>query len=137
MNTKIKGNKAEAVVIAEFVKRGIPVMLPFGDNEKYDIVVELNGAFKSVQVKYGRVSNGCVEAELKHRIGCKRVAYASYKGKVDYIAIWCEFNDTVYLLDSLFFSVKNRAMLRIDPPKNNSAISTVKWAKDYELAKLI
>ncbi|HEY4196882.1 MAG TPA: group I intron-associated PD-(D/E)XK endonuclease [Mucilaginibacter sp.] len=133
MNTKLKGNKAEAVVISAFVKKNIPVLLPFGDNEKYDIVIEVAGVFKSVQIKYGRFKNGCVEADIKHRIGFKRIKYSNYKGKVDYIAIWCEDNDKVYLLDSLYFSNKTRALLRIDHPKNNSSHTTVKWAKDYEI----
>lgn len=62
-NTKIKGNKAESVILAEFVKHEIPVLLPFGDNEKFDLVIFINNEFKSVQVKYGRYVNGCVVAD--------------------------------------------------------------------------
>ena len=52
-NTKSTGNKAESVILSEFVKHNIPVLLPFGDNEKYDLVIDLEGKFYSVQVKNG------------------------------------------------------------------------------------
>lgn len=32
--TKTKGNIGEAIIIAEFVKRGIQVSIPFGDNTR-------------------------------------------------------------------------------------------------------
>ena len=40
METHRKGDLTEAIVIAELTKREIPVSIPFGDNERYDIVVE-------------------------------------------------------------------------------------------------
>ena len=137
INTKTKGNKAEAVILSEFVKRGFPTMLPFGDNEKYDIVVEINGEFKSIQIKYGRYRNGCVVAAVTHRIGVNRKKEESYVGKVDYIAIWCEELNTCYLLDLKTFSSKSKTQLRVEHPKNNTSISTVVWAKDYELGKVL
>lgn len=131
-NTKSKGNKAEAVVLSEFVKNNIPVLLPFGDNEKYDLVFELNGEFKSVQVKYGRIVNDCVVSDIRHRVGVKRIEYETYFEKVDFIAIWCEYNNNVYLIPMKEFGNKTTARLRLKPPINNSSISTVCWAKDYE-----
>jgi hypothetical protein len=50
-NTKAIGEISEAVVLAEFLKAGIPVLLPFGDNQRYDMVVEAGGRFLSVQCK--------------------------------------------------------------------------------------
>lgn len=131
-NTKSKGNKAEAIVLAEFVKNNIPVLLPFGDNEKYDLVFEFGGTFRSVQVEYGRVRNGCVIADIRHRIGFKRIKYETYFNKVDFIAVWCEYNDKVYLLPIKELGDKIEARLRLDPPLNNASISTVCWAKQFE-----
>lgn len=58
--TKKTGNKAESVILSEFVKSDIPVLLPFGDNEKYDLVVEINKNFYSIQVKHGLYKNGVI-----------------------------------------------------------------------------
>ena len=135
MNTKVKGNKAESVILSELVKQNIPVMIPFGDNEKYDFVIDLHDSFKSVQVKYGTYANGCITADIRHRIGAKRIKYETYAGKVDYIGIWCEAIDKSYLVPILFAN-KTVITLRIDKPKNNS-VKRIVWAKDYELVKII
>ena len=46
-NTKKVGNATEAVVMAEFLKAGFPVLMPFGENNRYDLVVETGGRFLS------------------------------------------------------------------------------------------
>lgn len=134
-NTKRKGNKAEAVILASFVKLEIPVSIPFGDNEKYDLIVEIDNQLKTVQIKYGTLSNGVVKCDARHRIGSDRIEYETYKDKVDYLAIWCETIDKVYLVPAK--DIGTHLYLRIDQPKNNSCISTIKWAKDYELTTTI
>ena len=42
VNTKRYGNIGEAMAISLFVKHGIPIAIPFGDNEKYDLIAEFN-----------------------------------------------------------------------------------------------
>ena len=37
-DTKTAGEITEAVVLAEFLKAGFPVLVPFGDNLRYDLV---------------------------------------------------------------------------------------------------
>lgn len=135
-NTKRKGNKAEAVVLAEFVKNGIPVLMPFGDNEKYDLVIEVNGEFKSVQVKKGIIRNGCVRADLRYKIGVQRLKSGRYFGKVDLIAIWSEEINKIYLIDLKNFN-KSSAVLRVEPPKNNYYKSTIVWASQFEISNMV
>lgn len=60
--TKDIGNRTEAAVLAEFLKRGISVSIPFGNSEPYDLVVHTKKGFKSIQVKHAIVKNGCVVA---------------------------------------------------------------------------
>ena len=45
------GEVSEAVVMAEFLKAGFPVLLPSGDSQRYDLVVEAGGSFLRVQCK--------------------------------------------------------------------------------------
>ena len=137
ISSKRKGNKAESVILSEFVKNNIPISLPFGDNEKYDLVAEINDKFYSVQVKYGRLKNGLISVDLRHRIGVKRIKYATYNGKVNFIAVWCEKNNTSYLLPLKSFGKKTMASLRLTPPKQNSCISKICWAKDYDFKKIL
>lgn len=134
MSTKLKGNKAESIIMSEFIRREIPVLIPFGDNEKYDLVVEIDGKFKSVQVKYGAYKNGCVIADVRHRIGNKRINYETYANKVDYIAIWCEYNNVSYLIPILEAD-KTYITLRIENPKTFSPLTTIMWGVDFEFSK--
>lgn len=130
-DTKGMGNKAEIVIMSEFIKHGIAVSIPFGNNEAYDLVIDTKQGFKSVQVKHGSIHNGCVLADIRHRKGYDKIKYDTYDGKVDYIAIWCEEIDSCYLIDIAECNGKTRLNLRIEAPKNNSCISTIVWAKDY------
>ena len=51
MTTKQLGNIGEAKVLAKFVELQVPVYIPFGDNEKADLVAEFNGKLNKIQVK--------------------------------------------------------------------------------------
>ena len=45
------GNIGEAKAISWLVEHGISVSIPFGDNERYDLVIDNNGSLERVQVK--------------------------------------------------------------------------------------
>lgn len=136
MNTNTIGNMTESVVLSEFQKMEIPVSIPFGRNEPYDFVIDTKDGFKSVQVKHGIYKNGCVVAEITHKRTYKKTQKDSYKGVVDYIAIWCSQINKSYLLDMKSFRANKVACLRIETPRNNSCISTIVWAAPYELKKI-
>ena len=51
MNSKTKGQQSEARALYEFQKYHIPVCLPWGDNERYDMVAEFDEKFNRIQVK--------------------------------------------------------------------------------------
>lgn len=50
-NPKIKGTVGLGHAIAHFTKNGITVALPLNDSQSYDLIVELDGELKKVQVK--------------------------------------------------------------------------------------
>ena len=51
MTTKQIGNVGEAIALAGFVQMQIPVYIPFGDNERADLIAEFNGKLQKIQVK--------------------------------------------------------------------------------------
>ena len=51
VDTKAIGDVSEAMILTEFLKAGFPVLVPFGDNRRYDLVVEVGGHFLRVQCK--------------------------------------------------------------------------------------
>ena len=51
INSKMKGQLSEARTLYEFQKYGVPVCVPWGDNERYDLIAEFDGKFNRIQVK--------------------------------------------------------------------------------------
>ena len=136
INTKDIGNKAEIAVMCKFIHCGIPVSVPFGNSEVYDLVIDTKDGFKSVQVKHGVYRNGCVVACVEKLTGYRNRQVHDYVGLVDYLAIYCSELGTCYLVKPEE-SAKHQIYLRIEPPKNNSSVSTVKWAKDVTFEEVV
>lgn len=135
VNTKSVGNKAESVILSCFVKHNIPVLLPFGDNEKYDLVIDINGRFQSVQVKNRLLKEGKIMVDLRHRIGVKRIKYETYFNKVDFIAVWCEKINRCFLMP--LERIGKKTSITLDKPKNNSSITKVIWSDEFDFEKVI
>jgi hypothetical protein len=51
MQSKRVGNIGEAITLTKFVELGVPVYIPFGDNESADLIAEFNGKLNKIQVK--------------------------------------------------------------------------------------
>ena len=45
---KQKGDIGEAKCLAKMIELGIPVSLPFGDNQRYDMIIDVNGELKKI-----------------------------------------------------------------------------------------
>src|SRR5687767_5612506 len=91
MRPKQRGEQTEAIVLAELVKRGYPVLLPFGDNQRYDFVVEREGRFERLQCKTGRLRRGAVEfscTSTYQTYGMEKVR-THYRGQIDAFVVWC------------------------------------------------
>lgn len=132
MNSKVIGNIAESQVIAALIKKGKKVLLPFGDNERYDLVIEENGKFKRVQTKSGKLKNGVISFATKstNRINGKSVG-KNYTGQIEFFAIYCLETNKVYLI-SIDETREGSCYLRVNCPKNNQK-KHIKYAKKYEI----
>jgi hypothetical protein len=54
----------EGMVLSAILRSGRTVLLPFGDQEDYDMVMEDQGKFFRIQCKTGRLKNGSVHFNL-------------------------------------------------------------------------
>lgn len=130
MDSHRKGDLTEAIVISELKCRSIPVSLPFGDNERYDLVLETpNSEFLRVQVKTGWLSDGKVEfhARSQHTNSTGNT-YKSYDDDVDFFAVFCHELETLYLVREDEF--KSSISLRVEEPKVENR--RINWARDFE-----
>jgi Holliday junction resolvase-like predicted endonuclease len=126
------GHRAEAAVLAELVKRGYRVLLPFGVNQRYDMVLDCGGRFLRAQCKTGRLREGVIQCSTQSIQSNRRgTRWRSYTGEIDLFVVYCPQNDSVYVVPA--DEVPDRAMhLRLDAPRNRQD-KRVRWAKDYEL----
>jgi hypothetical protein len=128
-NSKSVGEKSEAVILAHLVQQGLAVSLPFGNNQRYDMIVEECGKLLRVQCKTGKLKNGCV-----HFWTCSTNGFTSkkksYTGEVDLFIVYCPDNGKFYRIP-VESSAKFSCSLRISPPACKQKCQ-FKWARDFE-----
>ena len=131
-NSKSVGDIAQSQVMAALLKWGDCVLLPFGDNCRYDLVVERDGRFSRIQCKTGRLNRGAVVfsvASSQYHRGGKR---QDYRGQIDAFGVFCPENEKVYIVPIDDFPLVREAKLRLSPP-GNSQVKGIRWAAKYEI----
>ena len=136
MNTKQIGNITELECMLAFVKAGYNVLIPYGDCERYDFVVDINGKFVRVQAKTSNTKDdgasfsfSCSSSNRKDG----RIVHHFYSNEeIDYFAT--SFNGKCYLIPVEECGADKK--LRILPAKNGQ-VRGITWAKDYELEEVV
>lgn len=116
-NTKTIGEKSEGMLLAKFLQKGWIVLIPFGDNQRYDFVIDRGNGFERVQVKTGRLRNGCIKFPARSSYGHRGAKHKSYQGQIDLFGVYCLDNEKIYLVP--IGNLKSYGTLRIEEPKNN------------------
>ena len=132
VNPKIIGDISQSMIMAALLRNGYRVLMPFGDNFRYDVVTEADGVFCRVQCKTGRISAGSVRfpvASSQYHRGGKR---EDYRGQIDAFGVFCPDNNKCYLIPISDLPLTRQAHLRLTPARN-SQVKGVRWAQEYEL----
>ena len=79
MKPKEKGDLAVANAIHYYMTNGYEVCLPIGDKRPYDIIVEVEGLVKRVQVKFAGFYNGVKQHKVALRITGGNQSFNSVK----------------------------------------------------------
>lgn len=136
MNSKRIGNITELSVALAFQKLDIPVAIPFGDCERYDLIVDINNKLYKIQCKTSsyyrgdtsKISFNCRSTTTKHG----QTVHTSYsEDDIDFFAT--VFEGKCYLIPVK--ETSSEKILRLQPPLNNS--NNVSMAVDYELEKVV
>lgn len=131
VNTKHVGDISNSKILTALLGLGYPVLTPFGDNQRYDLVFERDGKFFKVQSKTGRLSKGAIVFAASNQAGGGGPR-RSYKGQIDYFGVYCPELRASFLVPAE--DVGNQhGSLRVEYPRNNQ-LDGVRWAKDYALA---
>jgi hypothetical protein len=124
-----KGNLSESKVLTAYIQAGFTVSMPFGGGAPYDLIIDTGEKLLKVQVKTGRLRNGCVlfaAQRIRGHHGTQRYKYRA--GEIDLFAVYCPDNDQIYIVPTLGDLAEGR--LRISETGNNQQ-QNVRWASEF------
>jgi hypothetical protein len=141
MNNKTKGNIAEAVFTAECLKKGWSVSIPFGDNCRYDAILDRGDGLERIQIKSStfNTERGVIRAATRRIYNNQTkgsICNTYTKEEIDAFVIYSPELDKLYYVPISEQDGKKYLNLRVTAsskkavtPKNPS----IRWSKDYEL----
>ena len=141
INTKILGNTTEMECMLECMKLGIQVSIPFGEDSRYDFIMDYNGKLYRVQSKHCSEIvdslNQVVAVKFKtvRQSGSNATIHTRTKytkDEIDYFST--SYNGKCYLVP--VEQCSNEKILRIIPPKNGQ-IAGVSFLENYELSEVL
>lgn len=130
-NSRSVGNIGESIALTEFVKKGISVFIPFGQNTPMDLISFVNGEFFKIQVKTTqKVKNGTMVFEMCRTNGftLERTPYTA--DDTDFFFLYCIENNYMGLVNFNEVQGLGTLTLRVDKPKNNQ-IKGIRFADTY------
>lgn len=133
MNSKHIGETTEAIILAKLIQLGYAVSLPFGNNQRYDMIVDKgNGKLLKAQCKTAReTNNGSITLTAASTNGFT-YKKTSYRGQIDVFYIYCPTTNQVYEVP-INVGGNLSITLRIDEPKPGAPTQNIHWAKDFEI----
>lgn len=118
--------------MAELVRRGYQVLVPFGTNQRYDVVLDVDGEFVRAQCKKGRLRNGVVRFPARSvRSNTRGLYFRGYSGEVEIFLVYCPETNQIYAVPVDEVPATD-GWLRVHPTRNGQK-EGVRWARDYEL----
>lgn len=130
------GAISEAIITTRFIKLGYIVSIPYGGNQRYDLLVENDdGKFWRMQCKTARMENsGAVlsfNTSIRNVTGKNRQP-RDYRGQCDFFAVCYPKLDQVYLVpvDQVGTTIGRLRLI----PATGKEKAPVLWAKDFELS---
>jgi hypothetical protein len=126
------GQRTEGAILSELVRRGYSVLLPFGVNQRYDLVLDLDGEFVRAQCKTGRLCEGVVRFSTKSvQSNTRRTVIRDYEGDADVFLVYCPSTCGLYCVPVEEAPI-TYMYLRVEATLNGQK-NRVRWASDYEL----
>jgi hypothetical protein len=129
------GDRTTLAVVLALRTLGLIVSEPFGENARYDLVVDDGKSLARVQCKTGRLRAGAVKFATCSCYGHHRNprdARRPYSGQVDLFAVYCPETAAVYLIPVEDLPSRSAATLRVDPPRNSQR-KRIRFASQYEV----
>jgi hypothetical protein len=133
-----KGAAAEAAIAMAATRLGLPVLRPWAEGCRYDLVLDLEPRLLRVQCKLARQRSGVVVVGLRtNRCVARGYASTSYTAEqIDAVAAYVPSLDRSYLLPVADIAERRAVHLRL-APTGNRQLRGVRWAHEYEFIQMI
>lgn len=127
------GDHATLAVALALHATGRRVLLPFGENVRYDLAIDGGGAIERVQCKSAVLHDGVVWFRTTSAYGhhrSPRQLRRGYVGEIDYFGVFCPATAGVYLVPVGDVPSRSEAALRTAPPRNGQR-RRIRFAAPY------
>jgi hypothetical protein len=131
------GDRSTLAIMYALRLQGAAISVPFGENTRYDLIVDEYGKLTRIQCKTGRLREGAVRfntcssyAHHPHPKTIKR----SYAGEIDEFAVFCPDLGSVYRIPIDDMPATRLGYLRVTPARNCQA-KGIRLAAAYEIAR--
>jgi hypothetical protein len=135
---KAIGETSQLAIMLGLDRAGYAFFVPFGENTRYDLVIDEGDRLARVQCKTGRLKTGAVRfracSSYAHHQNPKLLK-RDYLGEIDYFGVYCPETRGVYLVPIEHLRVRREGALRVDPARNGQA-HKVRLAADYQIAQI-
>lgn len=129
MHTKQKGNISELIVAQKCIDNGWNVAFPFGENQKYDLIIEKSGVCKRVQVKSLMPRDGALKINCRSSNNWSVYHYS--KSDFEILAAVDLSCNEVYFIDS---ETMHRSQFNIRIVKSkNSQEKSINLAENFRI----
>jgi hypothetical protein len=140
LDKKQKGNLTELQCISACYALGYSVSIPYGENSRYDFILDIDGKLLKIQVKTCHLKQTVSNPNDAIIFACRsthatntHIVYQRYtKEQIDYFATY--WNNKCYFVPVEECSTEKT--LWFNPPKNGQQ-THISMAKDYELAVIL
>ena len=129
-NTKDVGDETEAKVVYELIGAGLSVSIPFGDNDKYDLIVDDGEALYRVQCKTAWQNKQETVRFNTHSQTTREGEYheETYEGSVDAFLVHYPERGQLYWVD-IEDATEQKMELRFSADIDHPSIN---WASEFE-----
>ena len=141
INTKILGNTTEMECMLECMKLGIQVSIPFGEDSRYDFIMDYNGKLYRIQCKHCSevLDESSQVVAVKFKTVRQSGSNASIHTRTKYTKDEIDYFSTSYCGKCYLVPVEqcsNEKNLRIIPPKNGQT-KGISFLENYELSEVL
>ena len=126
INRKNIGRIGLSMAINYFTIKGYTVSIPMNDTQWYDIVIEKDGIFQTVQCKATQTESG--EIDFRSTGGTKGSTYDNLLNHSELDFLFCVDKDlNMWLIPIKDITTKRSIRLRTKPNANNQGFQTYKY----------